>query len=213
MADESAPENTTERSPPVPLRRLAYLNKPEIPILALGSVAAVINGMILPLFGLLFANAIETFYKPPDKLKKDSRFWALIMMLLGIASLIVAPAKTYLFSVAGCKLIQRIRLLCFEKIVNNEVGWFDRTENSSGSIGGRLSANAATVRALVGDALSQLVENLASVTAGLVIAFASSWQLALIVLAMFPLLGMNGYVQMKFMKGFSADAKVKSKTN
>ncbi|KAG6598933.1 ABC transporter B family member 11, partial [Cucurbita argyrosperma subsp. sororia] len=208
MADESAPENTTERSPPVPLRRLAYLNKPEIPILALGSVAAIINGMILPLFGLLFANAIETFYKPPDKLKKDSRFWALIMMLLGIASLIAAPAKTYLFSVAGCKLIQRIRLLCFEKIVNNEVGWFDRTENSSGSIGGRLSANAATVRALVGDALSQLVENLASVTAGLVIAFASSWQLALIVLAMFPLLGMNGYVQMKFMKGFSADAKL-----
>lgn len=212
MADESASVDATERSAPVPLRRLAYLNKPEIPILVLGSVAAIVNGVILPLFGLLFANAIETFYKPPDKLKKDSKFWALIMMLLGIATLVAAPAKTYFFSVAGCKLIQRIRLLCFQKIVNMEVGWFDRTENSSGSIGARLSTNAATVRALVGDALSQLVENLASVTAGLVIAFASSWQLALIVLAMFPLLGLNGFVQMKFMKGFSADAKVEYKT-
>uniref|UniRef100_A0A9I9CUG2 ABC transporter B family member 21-like n=1 Tax=Cucumis melo TaxID=3656 RepID=A0A9I9CUG2_CUCME len=208
MADESASVDTKERSPPVPLRRLASLNKPEIPILVLGSVAAIINGVILPLFGLLFANAIETFYKPPDKLKKDSRFWALIMMLLGIASLVAAPAKTYFFSVAGCKLIQRIRLLCFQNIVNMEIGWFDRTENSSGSIGARLSANAATVRALVGDALSQLVENLAAVTAGLVVAFVSSWQLALIVLAMFPLLGLNGYVQMKFLKGFSADAKL-----
>ncbi|XP_022937696.1 ABC transporter B family member 21-like isoform X1 [Cucurbita moschata] len=208
MEGENASLDATERSSPVPLRRLAYLNKPEIPILLLGSVAAVVHGMVLPIFGLLFANAIGTFYKPPDELKKDSRFWALIMLLLGVASFISAPAKSYFFSVAGCKLIQRIRLLCFEKIVNMEISWFDRTENSSGSIGGRLSANAATIRALVGDALSQLVENLASVSAGLVIAFASSWELALIVLAMFPLLGLNAFVQTKFMTGFSADSKL-----
>ena len=48
-----------------------------------------------------------------------------------------------------------------------EVSWFDEPENSSGAIGARLSADAASVRALVGDALGLLVQNFATVLAGL----------------------------------------------
>ncbi|ESQ43858.1 hypothetical protein EUTSA_v10005750mg [Eutrema salsugineum] len=187
--------------------RVAALNKPEIPMLILGSIAAVLNGVILPIFGILISSVIKAFFKPPEQLKSDTRFWAIIFMLLGVASMVVFPAQTIFFSIAGCKLVQRIRSMCFEKVVHMEVGWFDETENSSGAIGARLSADAATVRGLVGDALAQTVQNLASVTAGLVIAFVASWQLAFIVLAMLPLIGLNGYIYMKFMVGFSADSK------
>ena len=190
--------------------RVAALNKPEIPMLILGSIAAVLNGVILPIFGILISSVIKAFFKPPEQLKSDTSFWALIFMLLGVASMVVYPAQTIFFSIAGCKLVQRIRSMCFEKVVHMEVGWFDETENSSGAIGARLSADAATVRGLVGDALAQTVQNLASVTAGVVIAFVASWQLAFIVLAMLPLIGLNGYIYMKFMVGFSADAKVQS---
>ncbi|CAH2063122.1 unnamed protein product [Thlaspi arvense] len=199
-------EKTTEHKK-VSFLRVAALNKPEIPMLILGSIAAVLNGVILPIFGILISSVIKAFFKPPEQLKSDTRFWAIIFMLLGVASMVVYPAQTIFFSIAGCKLVQRIRAMCFEKVVHMEVGWFDETENSSGAIGARLSADAATVRGLVGDALAQTVQNLASVTAGVVIAFVASWQLAFIVLAMLPLIGLNGYVYMKFMVGFSADAK------
>ncbi|XP_056683585.1 ABC transporter B family member 3-like [Spinacia oleracea] len=59
-----------------------------------------------------------------------------------------------------------------------EIGWFDEAENSSGTIGARLSADAATI-------------------------------LALIVLVLIPLIGISGYLQVKFTQGFSADAKKK----
>ncbi|XVF08787.1 hypothetical protein REPUB_Repub07fG0033000 [Reevesia pubescens] len=59
----------------------------------------------------------------------------------------------------------------FEKVVRMEVGWYDEPDNSSGSIGEWLSEDAATVRALVGDAVAQMVSNLASIVVGLVIAF------------------------------------------
>ncbi|CBI37062.3 unnamed protein product, partial [Vitis vinifera] len=143
----SGPGNSSQQPPEVPIRRLAYLNKPEIPVL------------------------------------KDSNFWALIFLVLGVVSFLAFPARTYLFSVAGCKLIQRVRSMCFEKVVHMEV-------------------------ALVGDALAQVVQNAASAIAGLAIAFAASWQLAFIILALIPLIGLNGYVQIKFLKGFSADAKM-----
>lgn len=192
----------------VPLSRLAALNKPETPVLAVGALAAILNGAIVPLFGILLSLVIKTFYEPPHKLRQDSKFWALMFVALGGVSLVAYPLRTYFFGIAGCRLIRRIRMMCFEKVVSMEVGWFDEPENSSGVIGARLSADAATVRALVGDALAQLVQDLASAVVGLVIAFVASWELALVVLAMVPLIALNGYVQLKFMMGFSSDAKV-----
>ncbi|KAF8387608.1 hypothetical protein HHK36_026261 [Tetracentron sinense] len=206
---ETAPAAPLLQQPKeVPLRRLAYLNKPEFPVLLLGVIFAVINGVILPVFGLLFSSMIKTFYEPPSKLRKDSKFWALMYVVLGLVSLLAAPARTYFFAVAGCKLIKRIRSMCFEKAVHMEIGWFDEPEHSSGAIGARLSADAASVRSLVGDTLALLVENTATAIAGLVIAFEANWQLALIILVLLPLIGVNGYVQVKFMQGFSADAKM-----
>ncbi|CAK7348532.1 unnamed protein product [Dovyalis caffra] len=197
-----------QKTPDVPIRRLAYLNKPETPVLMAGAIAAVLNGVIFPTFAILLSNVIKTFFEPPHEMRKDSKFWALMFMTLGLASFLVFPTQTYLFSVAGCKLIQRIRSICFEKVVHMEVGWFDEPEHSSGAIGARLSADAATVRALVGDSLAQLVQNIAAAAAGLVIAFTACWQLALIILVLIPLVGLNGIIQIKFMKGFSADAKM-----
>ncbi|PON39304.1 ABC transporter [Trema orientale] len=197
----------TDQPLKVPIHRLALLNKPEIPVILMGTLAAMANGLILPILGLVISSSIKTLYEPPEELSKHSKFWALMYAILGLASLLVIPARSYFFAVAGCKLIERIRLMCFRKVVNMEIGWFDEAENSSGAIGARLSANAASVRALVGDTLAQVVENIASAVAGLLIAFLACWQLAFIILVLFPLIGVTGYFQLKFMKGFSSDAK------
>ncbi|KAJ8632464.1 hypothetical protein MRB53_025800 [Persea americana] len=197
-----------QNPPKVPLRRLAYLNKPEIPVLLLGTIAASINGVIMPPFGIFISSVIKAFYESPSKLQKDSRFWSLIYVAVALVALVLSPAQTYFFSVAGCRLIRRIRLMSFEKVVNMEIGWFDNAENSSGAIGARLSADAATVRGLVGDSLALLAQNTASLVAGLAIAFEACWQLAFLILAMVTLIGFIGWVQLKFVRGFSANAKM-----
>ncbi|ONI27768.1 hypothetical protein PRUPE_1G104100 [Prunus persica] len=207
-AGRHTPASASSRvSPEVSLRRLAYLNKPEIPVLLLGTIAAAVNGAILPIFAILISSVIKTFYEPPPQLRKDSKFWSLIFIVLGVATFIAMPARQYFFAVAGCKLIKRVRSMCYEKVVYMEVSWFDDPEHSSGAIGARLSADAASLRGVVGDALGLLVENSATAIAGLCIAFVANWQLAFIILVLMPLLGLTGYAQVKFLKGFSADAK------
>ncbi|KAJ0989334.1 hypothetical protein J5N97_007690 [Dioscorea zingiberensis] len=224
----------------VSIRRLAALNKPEAPVLALGSLAAALGGLTLPVFGLLLSSAIQTFYEPPHKLRKDASLWALKFVGLGVACFVVTPTQQFLFGMAGGKLIERIRSLSFERVLYQEISWFDEPSHSrfishynssflfcfkkkclspalwfelfwhcSGAIGARLSADATTVRSIVGDSLSLLVQSLSTVTAGLVIAMVANWKLALTVIALLPLIGLQGYAQMKFLKGFSADAKVK----
>ncbi|KAK4749755.1 hypothetical protein SAY87_027204 [Trapa incisa] len=205
---ETSSGQTVENAPEVPIRRLAYLNKPEIPVILLGCISAGVSGVVFPIFGLLLSSVIHSFFDPPHKLRKDSKFWALMMTVLGVASLCSYPAQNFFFSVAGCKLIQRIRSMCFKKVVTMEVGWFDEPEHSSGVIGAKLSADAATIRSLVGDALGQLVQNASAAVSALLIAFIASWELSFIVLVLLPLLFVNGYAQVQFMKGFSADAKM-----
>lgn len=75
-------------------------------------------------------------------------------------------------------------------------------------MGARLSVDASTVRSLVGDALGLIAQNIATVVGGLIIAFTANWLLAIIILAVLPLVGLQGFMQMKLLKGFTADAKV-----
>ncbi|XP_075667079.1 ABC transporter B family member 9-like [Castanea sativa] len=197
-----------EKRKEVSMKRLAYLNKPELPVLIIGSIAAGVQGVIFPIFGLLLSSSIDMFFKPPKQLEKDSRFWALVYVGLGCVSLIALPGQSYFFGVAGGKLIERIRSLTFEKVVYQQISWFDEPAHSSGAVGARLSTDASTIRSLIGDALALIVQNIATVLAGLIIAFTANWKLALIILAVVPILFVQGFVQMRFMKGFSADAKV-----
>ncbi|MCD7454235.1 ABC transporter B member 11 [Datura stramonium] len=190
-----------------PVTRLAYLNKPEFPILLVGVVVSTVSGSALPVFGLVLSNILKSFYEPPHELKKDSQFWALMVVLIATTLLISSALEALFFTLSGCKLIRRIRSMCFQKVVHMEIGWFDEQQNSVGMIATKLSADASIVRALVGDVLAKITRDLAAAVVGTIIAFRASWLLSLIILAMFPFMIANIYFQNKFAKGFSADSK------
>ncbi|OEL38178.1 ABC transporter B family member 11 [Dichanthelium oligosanthes] len=191
----------------VPLSRLISLNKPEIPVLLLGTMAAVVSGVIFPMLGVLISSSIKSFYEPPHQLRKDSRFWTLMYVASGVASFIFLPVEYFLFGVAGGKLVERIRSLSFESIVHQEISWFDKPLNASGTIGARLSVDASNIRRLVGDSLALMVRSTVTVLAGFIIAMVANWRLALVATIVLPLGGLQGFLQIKFLEGFSADAK------
>eukprot|EP01018_Ginkgo_biloba_P014324 Gb_13826 [translate_table: standard] len=99
-----------------------------------------------------------------------------------------APLKRhmYFFAVTCGRLVRHIRSLTFEKVVHQDIGWCDENKNSrwgrscetffinltpsfcfSGVISARLLAGAATVHSMVGDALSLIIQNIATTIAGL----------------------------------------------
>ncbi|OVA00084.1 ABC transporter [Macleaya cordata] len=219
----------------VSLKLLAAMNKPEVPILLLGSIAAVIKGLMRPTLGFLLSRIIRIFYEPPNELQRDSKFWSLMFVVLGCTGLIFIPMQQYFIGIAGGKLVQRIRSMCFEKLVHQEISWFDDHANSrskkkplscssiyllsivmtiflvsffSGAIGTWLSTDALRIQNLVGDYLALWVLNISTITAAVIIAFMSNWQLTLIILALLPLFASEGYTRMKFIQGSSGDAKL-----
>lgn len=127
---EEPDEQTMTRRNKVSIRRLAAMNKPEVPYLLLGCVGAGVQGLVFPMFGLLLSTAIRIFFEPPSQLKKDSSFWGFMMVVLGLSTLMALPVQNYFFGIAGGKLIQRIRSMSFKKVVHQEISWFDDPANS-----------------------------------------------------------------------------------
>ncbi|KAF6141028.1 hypothetical protein GIB67_006473 [Kingdonia uniflora] len=93
----------------------------------------------------------------------------------------------------------------------SELGKDSKVWALSGEIGMRLLADTTKVRGLVGDPLAFVIQNLAAAVAAVIIAFTASLELTLIILVLLPLVGANGYVQLKFNEGFNADAKLHAK--
>ncbi|KAJ1263912.1 hypothetical protein BS78_09G222500 [Paspalum vaginatum] len=201
-------ENSDGKLPnKAPIRRLISLNKQEAAVLLFGSVAAAIDGAVFPAIGLTLASASKIFYESPGQQQKDSTFWALLCVGLGAIAIISKIVNNFLFAIAGGKLIERIRTLTFQCIVHQEVAWFDHPENSSGALNARLRIDALNVRRLVGDNLALLVQSASTLICGIVIAMVADWKLSLVILFVIPLVGLQGYAQVKFLKGFGQDAK------
>lgn len=53
------------------------------------------------------------------------------------------------------------------------------------------------------------VRSSVTIIAGFIIAMVANWRLALVATVVLPLGGLQGFFQIKFLEGFSADAKIK----
>jgi ABC-type proline/glycine betaine transport system ATPase subunit len=64
------------------IQKIAKINWPEMPFIALGSFASFVTGIIFPIFAIIFAKIIQSFSKPEDELRHDARFWSLMFCKL-----------------------------------------------------------------------------------------------------------------------------------
>ena len=83
------------------------------------------------------------------------------------------------------------------------MSYFDDEKNYVGVLTTRLAKETSLVQGATGIRVKATLEAIVGMSAGLAIAFIFGWQLALLLLAAFPLIGIAGGIQMKFAQGFS----------
>lgn len=85
------------------------------------------------------------------------------------------------------------------------VRWLDLPRNSSGALSARLASDCKTVNGLTTTYISILMQNIANLVAGIVIALVFEWRTALIAMGLIPLMILVGAIQMAFTNGFSSN--------
>nr|CAB3449152.1 unnamed protein product [Digitaria exilis] len=205
MDDAGDHDNNKNHKLPIPsFRRLLMLNAPEWKQALMGSFSSILFGGIQPLHAYTMGSMYSIYFvKDHEEIKKNTRIYALIFVSLAVVSFVLNIGQHYNFGAMGEYLTKRIREQMLEKILTFEIGWFDRDENSSGAICSQLAKGANIVRSLVGDRMSLVVQTVSAVLIACIMGLAIAWRLALVMMAVQPLIIVSYYARHFLLKSIS----------
>lgn len=172
----------------------------------IGFFVSVGNGLIFPAFSIFLSKMLAILVKFSDnasQARTDANLYALIFLLLAIASLILNLIQHTIFTNIGESVTEKIRNETYLKILKMPVPWFDKPKNSSGNISTRLASDCHTVNGLLTTYLGLLIQILTTLISGIIIAFLYEWRTSLVAFGLLPIMIISGAIQMAFTQGFS----------
>ncbi|KAL5722394.1 ABC-type xenobiotic transporter [Ranunculus cassubicifolius] len=193
---------------PVPsFKRLLLLNAPEWKQACVGYTSAMLFGAVQPVYAYMLGSMISVYFLTDhDEIKSKTRLYAFFFLGLAVFSLAINICQHYSFAAMGEYLTKRIRERMLSKILTFELGWFDQDENSSGAVCSRLAKDATVVRSLVGDRMALLIQTFSAVTVAAAMGLVIAWRLALVMIAVQPLIIMCFYQRQVLLKKMSSKA-------
>ncbi|KAL8247450.1 hypothetical protein R6Q59_008666 [Mikania micrantha] len=186
--------------------RLAKMNSPEWAYALMGSVGSVICGSLSAFFAYVLSAVLSVYYNQNHAyMIKEIRKYCYLLIGVSSAALIFNTLQHYFWDVVGENLTKRVREKMLAAVLRNEMAWFDQEENESSRIAARLSLDANNVRSAIGDRISVIMQNSALMLVACTAGFVLQWRLALVLVAVFPLVVAATVLQKMFMQGFSGD--------
>jgi len=162
-------------------------------------------GISFPMIAYLMSNALNSFYLPNNsEIISEVAIYSIAYFALGVSHFLCTFTQSSSFGVINGRMTARVRRETFRAILKSEIGFFDNRDNAVGVLTSKLSTDAALVKASISDRVSLLVQNTSTLSVGLGLAFAASWQIAVVVLGTFPLIVLSGAMQMKALQGRAA---------
>ncbi|CAF1295585.1 unnamed protein product [Rotaria sordida] len=124
-------------------------------------------------------------------LKLNSPEWPYLLIASLFTIAICAASPQGCLAVAGARLTNRLRIKAFGCMLRQEVGWFDETENSVGSLCSRLSTDALEIQKLTGVRLGLIIQAVSLLIIALILGAIFSWQLTLVVYGLLSIVLIN----------------------
>ncbi|XP_057548337.1 ABC transporter B family member 1 [Amaranthus tricolor] len=186
--------------------RLAKMNAPEWPYALVGSIGSVICGSLSAFFAYVLSAVLSVYYNPDHAFMiREIAKYCYLLIGLSSAALIFNTLQHFFWDVVGENLTKRVREKMMAALIKNEMAWFDQEENESARIAARLALDANNVRSAIGDRISVIMQNSALMLVACTAGFVLQWRLALVLIAVFPVVVAATVLQKMFLKGFSGD--------
>lgn len=168
--------------------RLAKMNSPEWKYALVGSIASMVCGSFSAIFAYILSAVLSIYYAPdPKYMNREIGKYCYLLIGMSSAALLFNTVQHLFWDTVGENLTKRVREKMFTSVLRNEIAWFDREENASARIAARLSLDAHNVRSAIGDRISVIVQNSALLLVACTAGFILQWRLALVLIAVFPL--------------------------
>ncbi|CEP07200.1 hypothetical protein [Parasitella parasitica] len=180
--------------------------RPEWKLIALGIIGALIQGSIFPLYGYSFSCVIGILSDPNYQSAaplEGTNLYAFIFFIIGVSSFFGAGSKSICFGLSGEYFTHRLRGQMFSAYMKQDIEFFDRKENNTGTLTTNLAINAGSVSDMVSKVWGDVISLVATLVTGLVIAFKHSWALTLITMGMTPFIILSNTFDLYLQRSFN----------
>uniref|UniRef100_A0A674I7H9 ATP-binding cassette sub-family B member 5 n=1 Tax=Terrapene triunguis TaxID=2587831 RepID=A0A674I7H9_9SAUR len=167
-----------------PITIFRYADGLDITLMVFGTIAAVLNGVCLPLMSLVFGEMSDGFVSgciSQESLRKET----IHILYLFSTALVFGYLQISFWVLAAARQTKKIRKTFFHAILGQELSWFDTS--NSGELNTRLTEDINKINDGIGDKVAQLFQNMSTFTVGIVIGFLKGWKLTLVILSTSPL--------------------------
>ncbi|XP_012089551.2 ABC transporter B family member 19 isoform X2 [Jatropha curcas] len=180
------------------------LKQKELLKTAIGSFAAAFSGISKPVFGFFIITVGVAYYKKDAK--RQVGWYSIIFALIGLLSFFTHTLQHYFFGIVGEKAMTNLRVALYSGILRNELAWFEKPENSVGSLTSRIIHDTSMVKTIISDRMSVIVQCISSILIATVVSMVVNWRMGLVAWAVMPCHFIGGLIQAKFARGFSGDS-------
>ncbi len=184
------------------LGKCIWIMLKEHPDLYLWYLVTVFGGLIgggtYPAQAIIFSRLINVFTLQGSEAKDQADFYALMFFVLAIANLFGYFSIGWACNTIGQAITHRVRREMIERMVYFDQDFFDRPENSSGSVTSKLSSVPTSLQELMSQNLGLILNVLVNIVSSSALGIAFGWKLGLvIVFGGFSLLIAAGYIRIR----------------
>ncbi|XP_061197341.1 uncharacterized protein LOC133205527 [Saccostrea echinata] len=178
----------------VDIKRLLLLAKPEWGILLGGSLGLLVSSGAQTAAPLFFGAVVDAAQKSMGELTNT----VVILVLIYVLYAIFAVIRAWLFTLAGQRLVARLRKHLFDHIIQQDIAFFDT--NRTGELCNRLASDTQVVQNAATVNVSMLVRYTLQMLGSLILMFYLNAALTGVLLAVVPVVSIVAVQYGKFVK-------------
>jgi len=180
-------------------RRLIGLARPEAGMLVVATLALLGTGGL----GLLAPQGLRILMDAVNQPDGREILDRAVAPMLGLFLLmgLLAHVRAWLFTLAGERVVARLRRELYARVIQQEVGFFDAQR--TGELMNRLASDTAILQNSVTVNVSMLLRSLLQAAGSLVVLSWTSWQLTLLMLSVVPVVAVGAVVFARTVRSLS----------
>lgn len=179
------------------LGRCFTLAKSDSPLIVAGLVASLISGGIILGEAIIFGNLVSILngnIQSPD-FQSRADFFCLLFFILSLIALCSYSLSGCVFGIVSSHFVAKVQNISLRSILQQDMQWF--SGHSATSLMTSLTSDAGHLSCLSGVALGTIFTVATSVIGGIVLAHVVAWKIAVVLLAVVPVMILAGFARLR----------------
>lgn len=177
--NESNEKNTKKE---INLKRLLRISRPELGLLVIAGLMLCLSSLTNVISPLFFGLVVDAAVKYPDLTEMNK--YVIYMFLIYFFGSIAGGLRSWLFELAGQRVVARLRAQVFTAIIRHDTEFFDT--NRTGELTSRLSSDSQVLQNAVTVNISSLARYMIQIVGSIVLMLSLEASLTGVLMAVIP---------------------------